>query len=155
MVEATHKNLPPSPKNFRHLDSLLDGEMAAEFRKKAMHAWIPRLQRHTYGKLLLEKRWFAWESWGMLLTGIQRWSKKTVRSSTTCSQWQNFHGFNFHGWRDPWKFQHNENFCVYGNAHCNVYMYLYLYLHVHVYNLLQYTCSEHSWNRLPHAAPTH
>ena len=32
MVEATHKNWPP--RKFCHLDSLLDGKMAAEFGKK-------------------------------------------------------------------------------------------------------------------------
>ena len=32
MVEATHENWPP--RKFRHLGSLLNGKMAAEFRKK-------------------------------------------------------------------------------------------------------------------------
>ena len=32
MVEATHENWPPQ--NFCHLDSLLNGNMAAELRKK-------------------------------------------------------------------------------------------------------------------------
>ena len=32
MVEATHKNWPPQ--KFCHLDSLLDGKMTAELRKK-------------------------------------------------------------------------------------------------------------------------
>ena len=29
--------------------------------------------------------------------------------------WKIFRGFNFRGWGDPQKFQHNENFCVYGS----------------------------------------
>ena len=32
MIEATHQNL--TPQKFCHLDSLLDGKMAAEFRQK-------------------------------------------------------------------------------------------------------------------------
>ena len=56
MVEATHKNWPP--RNFCHLDSLLDGKMATEFLKKS-YACMDITFTTTYGKLLLEKRWFA------------------------------------------------------------------------------------------------
>ena len=52
----------------------------------------------TYGKLLLEKCWFAWESRGMLMTGTQLWSKKTVPNAQCCNNylwWQNFMGLIF------------------------------------------------------------
>ena len=57
MVEATHKNL--LPQKFCHIDTLCDRKMAAEFRKKLQYAHVDTTFTTTYGKLLLEKCWFA------------------------------------------------------------------------------------------------
>ena len=46
-LKATHENLPP--RNFCHLDILLDGKMPAEFRKKAtLYACVDTMFTTTY-----------------------------------------------------------------------------------------------------------
>ena len=101
VVEATHEILPPW-----QFAQWKDG---CWVQKKVMCAWIPCLQQHMENccwrnAVLLER---AKEH---SLTNMQ-WRVVIINS-----WWQNFCGFNFRGWWDPRKFQHNENFCVYGTT---------------------------------------
>ena len=49
MIEATYENLPPQ--TFCHLDSLLDGKMTAEIRKKAIHVHVCVCGYHVYNDI--------------------------------------------------------------------------------------------------------
>ena len=85
MVEATHENWPPL--SFCHFDSLLDGKMAAEFRKKLCgHGY------HVYD---------IWEAAvGETLICIREPRNAHDRYAVVGGNylwWQNFRGFNFHG----------------------------------------------------------
>ena len=78
--------------------------MAAEFRKKLCMCGY-----HAYN---------IWEAAvGEMLVCVREPRNTHDRYAVVggnYSWWQNFRGFNFHGWGDPRKFEHNENFCVYG-----------------------------------------
>ena len=86
VVEATDENWPP--RKFCHLDSLLDGKMAAEFRKKlCVHGY------HVYNDI--------WETAVGEMSVCMREPRNAhgryAMTGGNYSWWQTFCGFNFRG----------------------------------------------------------
>ena len=85
MVEATHENW--TPQKFYHLDSLLNGKMAAEFRKKLCVRGY-----NTYNNIIWET------SVGKMLVCMREPRNAHDRYAVVgnnYSWWQIFHVFNF------------------------------------------------------------
>ena len=76
--------------------------------------WVQKKKLCVHGYHVYDDRWEA--AVGETLVCIRESRNAHDRYAVAggnYSWWENFRGFNFHGWGDPRKFQHNENFCIY------------------------------------------